>query len=230
MMNNFFRKELNLKKYWWHRLLFVAFVCSFVICISYNIMYHGAHDMFRGGQTQQWVQSNTLSERITNNIKPIKDLIKTDEKVAENDRTYVLNDKPDEYYNGIVNNVYCSDNLFNNFEKIKKDKNIDNLYIRSLYKRNDVLPEVFSNYIKQKNIKCLIIDAYTYNNNAIVTFLEPDKSYQNNWSFYEKSTAKTILYYVEMVLVVLAISCLFFIGILIIYYKIFIYIILGNKK
>ncbi|MFH1858970.1 MAG: hypothetical protein ABIJ80_01760 [Patescibacteria group bacterium] len=228
--NNFFRKDLNLKGRWWHRFLSIAFIFSFILLVGYNIIDFSVHDMFRGGQVQQWNKVGTLSERITSEIKPISSFLKVGEKIGENDRTYVLNDQPDEYYKGVLSDVYCSTELSSNYEKVKISRNIDELYIRSLYGRNKVSVEAFSNYIKQNGIKCLIADAYTYSDNTRITFLEPNKSYQDNWSFFEKSTAKTVLYFFEMIPIILGISFIVFAVVLAVYYKIILYIIFGSRN
>ena len=235
MKNNFFRKDLNLKNRWWHRFLFIFFILSFVVFTIYNIMLYSVSDMFRGGSVQQWSKVDALSERITPEINSIGAYIKLGEKVAEDDRVYVLNDRPDEYYKGVINDVYCSTNLADNIIKIKNIRKINNLFIRDLYGTRDVSLGDFQDYIKQNNIYCMIVDAYTkYDVNGQIdgklSFLEPDRAYQNNWSFYKKSTSKTILYFIEMVPIILAVSFLIFAMITTIYYKIVLYIIFGNKK
>ena len=230
MKSNFFRKDLNLKNRWWHRLLSIVFIFSlfmFVIC--------GISDIFRDRQVQQWKKAETLSERITSEINPVSSFIKVGEKIGKDDRTYVLNNQPDAYYKSTLNNVYCSTELSNNIEKIKSERQIKSLFIRDLYGTNNVPLETFTNYIKQNNIHCLIVDAYTtYDSDgqAIgkLSFLEPKKTYQDDWSFYEKSSDKTITHILEMLVTVFAISFAIFIGIIVIYYKIFLYIIFGCKK
>ncbi len=229
--SNFFRKDLNLKSYWWHRLLSVVFIFSFLVFVAYNLITYSVSDIFSGDVgIQKWSRVATLSERIDSDIKPVKALIKVGEKVGENDRTYVLNDKLDAHYKYVLDNVYCSTELSEKFWTIKNTRNIDSLYIRNLYKRENINPEIFSNFISQNDIKCLIVDAYLDIDGGRETFLEPDKSYQDNWSFFEKSSIKTILYFVEMIPLVLIFSVLVFVGILIIYYKIFLYVVFGTKK
>ncbi len=235
ILNWLSREDLNLKNRWWHRLLSIAFIFSFLVLIAYNIILYSASDMFRGGDVQQWKKVGTLSERITSEIKPISAFIKIGEKIGENDRTYVLNDQPDPYYKGVINDVYCSTELSSNYEKIKNARNVDELYVGGSFNRNKVSPEIFTNYIKQNDIRCLTVDAYTtYDTSGQVSgklsFLEPNKSYQENWSFFEKSTFKTIIYFIEMLPIVLAFSFVVFAGIIVIYYKIFLYIIFGSKK
>lgn len=230
ILDKIFRKDLNLKNKWWHRFLSVTFVFLFILFVGDNIIYFSVHDMFRGGQVQQWNKVGTLSERINSEIRPVSSFLKVGEKIGENDRTYVLNNQPDEYYKGILNDVYCSTEPSNNYEKVKISRNIDELYVRGLYGRNKVPVETFLNYIKQNGIKCLIVDYYTAPDDLKITFLEPDRSYQDNWSFFEKSTTKTVLYFFEMIPIILGISFVVFIVILAIYYKIILYIIFGNKK
>ncbi|HBV58235.1 MAG TPA: hypothetical protein DEB73_03185 [Candidatus Magasanikbacteria bacterium] len=230
-LTNFFRKDLNLKDKWWHRFLSIIFIFFFIIFTGYNLIAYSVSDIFRGDVgIQKWRNVELLSARINSEIKSIGALVKTGEKIGENDRTYVLNDQPDAYYNGVLNDVYCSNELSEKFLVIKNTRSIDSLYIRNLYKRENVSPEVFSNFIKQNGVKCLIVDAYSDTNGGRVTFLEPDKSYQDNWSFFEKSSIKTILYFIEMIPLVLIFSVLVFAGILVIYYKIFLYIVFGTKK
>ncbi|KKQ85065.1 MAG: hypothetical protein UT09_C0051G0003 [Parcubacteria group bacterium GW2011_GWF2_38_8] len=231
ILNWLSREDLNLKNRWWHRLLSIVFIFSFVIFVAYNLITYSVSDIFRGDVgIQKWRKVEAMSERITAEVRPVSALVKIGEKIGENDRIYVLNDLPDAYYKGVLNDVYCSTELSEKFGVIKSARNIDSLYIRNLYKRENVSPEIFSNFIKQNDIKCLIADAYSDTNGGRVTFLEPDKSYQNNWSFFEKSSAGTILYFLEMIPIVLVFSFLLFAGIIIFYYKIFLYIIFGSKK
>ncbi len=229
--NNFFRKDLNLKSHWWHRLLSIVFIFSFIIFVAYNLITYSVSDMFRGDVgIQKWNKADGLSERINSEIKPVSAFIKPGEKIGENDRTYVLNDQPDAYYKGVLNDVYCSTELSEKFGIIKSSRNIDSLYIRNLYKRENVSPEIFSKFIEQNDIKCLMVDAYSDTNGGRVTFLEPDRSYQDNWSFFEKSSIKTMVYFLEMIPIILGFSFMVFAGILVIYYKIFLYIVFGSRK
>lgn len=229
-ISNFFRKDLNLKDKWWHRLFSVIFIISFIVFLIYNIFYVVTNDIFKGDGVQEWEVVSSLSKRITSEVHPISYLIEPGEKVAEQDRLYVLNDNPDEIYKWVLNDTYCSNKLYNDFVKVKTDRGIDALYIRDLYGKNDVSENLFSEYIKNNNIKCLIIDAYSYSNNMQVSFLEPDKSYQDNWAFYEKSTFKTVIYFAKAIFYALIYCLIIFTVILIIYYKIIIYIIFGSKK
>ncbi len=232
-LGNFFRKDLNLRNHWWHRLFSVVFICAFILAVLASIVSFSESDVFRGGAVQQWEISNTIPERVTSEPKPIITLLKADEKIGENDRTYVLNDTPDDYYRSIINDVYCASNLSANFEKIQR--NIGELYIGPPFNRVKVSKDEFINHINQNNVLCLMIDSYTTydlvgNANGKLYFLNADKSFHNNWSFYAKSPTKTAAYFLEMILVVLASSALFFLLAMIVYFKIFLYIVFGSRK
>lgn len=225
---NFFRKDLNLGNHWWHRLFLVIFFISFLW--SLYIIYD-AFFLKNNPYVPKWRVIESLSERITPEIKPISAMIKNGEKIGENDRAYILNDSPDSYYLSTINDVYCSTELAENYEKVKNMRNIDALYIGGSFNRSKVTPETFVNYIKQNNIHCLTVDAYTTydttgNADGKLHFLEPDKSYQKNWSFFKKSVFLTTIEVLKTLLFAIAI----FAGIIITYYKIFLYIIFGKAK
>lgn len=222
---NFFRSDLNLGSRWWHRFLSVVF-----ILLSLSLTIYTISEIFTSNELQQWRKVAALSERVSSDIKSMGDLVKPGEKIGENNRTYVLNDPPGEYYKGILNDVYCSTKLSDNIENIREARNIENLYIRSLYGRNNTSLTVFTNYIKQNDIKCVILDAYSYSDGGKLTFMEPDKSYQENWSFYEKSSSATVMYVLKMVSIILAVSIAVFTGITVFYYKVLLYIIFGSRK
>ncbi len=216
----FSREDLNLKSKWWHRLLSIIFIVSFIYFVGYNIVDFSTHDMFRGGHAQQWNKVATLSERITPEIKPISEPIKAGEKIGEDNRTYVLGDQIDRYYKMILNDVYCSTELSEDYEEVKSARNIDELYIGGSFGRNKVSSDEFSKHIKQSAIKCLIVDGYLSSDNKNVAILNPDKSYQDSWSFYEKAPLKTAIYFVEMITAVLVGSIVIFALIAMVYYRV----------
>jgi hypothetical protein len=224
-----FREDLALKNKWWHRLLYILFIFAFIVCVISNIAIYSTSDIFTGGKVQQWKQVATLSERINTDVRPIGAIVGANEKLGDNDRTYVLNNSLDDYDRTILEDVYCSSQIYNDIGKIKSLRKVDNLYIRSMYGRKDVPLDLFSSYIKENDIKCLMLDAYS-SDGSRATFLEPNKSFQDNWSFYKKSSFGTFLYFLEMILLVTFSSIAFFFIVAVLYYKVFIYIIYGSKK
>jgi len=222
----FLRKDLNLKNRWWHRLLSILFIISFLVFIFNQITSNYNEPL----EVPQWKIVNTLSERITSTIKNIGDMVEIGEKIGEKNRTYVLNDVSDPYYEGILNDVYCSNELANDYEKVQKNRNAVDLYTGGSFSRNKVSAEEFSNYIKQYDVKCLVVDSFSSADFSKIVFLNTDKTYQDDWAFYEESISKSILFFIINFVAILIQSLLLFYIIAIIYYKIILYIIFGSKK
>jgi hypothetical protein len=232
MKYDFFREDLNLKSKWWHRLLSVLFILILVVSLVSSLVAYSSSDMFSGGDVQQWKKVESLYKRISSEILPIRSYIKTGEKIGENDRMYVLNDRPDSYYNGILSDVYCSTDLSKKFMDVKSSRNIDGLYINmsGTIGREEVSEQTFINFIEANDINCLTVDAYTETDGGKQTFIEPKRSYQEDWSFFEKSASLTALYYVKMTLSILAINLISILVTLVIYYKVILHIIFGSRK
>lgn len=216
--SNFFRKDLNLGSRWWHRL----FLVLFFICFS-SALYMMSSDLFSDNHpyVPQWRIVDSVEERLTPEVKQIRDLKKIGEQVEEKDRSYALNSGDDSLYD----DFYCSTNLENKISEIQSKSGITNLYLN----RKNVSIESFENYVRGNNIKCLIPDAYTSADNTKLRFLEPlapNSIYGKDLVFYEKSNLLTAFYILKMLLLVIAV----FTGIAIAYYKVFLYIIFGKKK
>lgn len=223
MKNNFFRKDLNLSSSWWHRLFFSIFfvLLIWVLYVTYNDLFSANHPYI-----PQWKIVNSVNERITAEVKQIRELKKSNERVEERDRSYAVNLQIDD---SLYDDIYCSNDFENRIDDVQNKSGISTLYIRDMYDRNNVPIETFTNYIKDNNIKCLIPDAYTYSDNMKVRFLEPigpNSFFYKDLVFYEKSDFFTVLYVLKMFLLVIAV----FAVIVVVYYKIILYIIFGSKK
>ncbi|MFH1536677.1 MAG: hypothetical protein ABID45_01670 [Patescibacteria group bacterium] len=228
MKNNFFRKDLKLGSRWWHRLFLVIFFVSSVWALyaTYDNLFSTNHPYI-----PQWKVVNSVEERITPAVKQIRELKTSNERVEELDRSYALNSQKDD---SLYDDIYCSSDLENRIVDVQNKSGISTLYIRDIYQGNNVPIETFANYIKENNINCLIPDAYTrYDSNGRengkLRFLEPiapDSLFYKNLVFYEKSDFLTALYTLKMFLLVIAI----FTVIIVLYYKVFLYIIFGSKK
>ena len=223
MKNDFFRKDLNLSSRWWHRLLLAIFFVSFVwaMYVMYDDLFSTNHLYIH-----QYKIVNSVDERITTDVKQIRELKRSNERVEERDRLYALNSQTDD---SLYDDIYCSSDLENRIDDVQNKSGINMLYIRDVYGRNNVPIETFANYIKENNIKCLIPDAYTYSDNLKVRFLEPigqNSLFYKDLVFYEKSDFLTAFYVLKMFLLVIAV----FIAIVVIYYKVILYIIFGSKK
>lgn len=228
MKNNFFRKDLNLSGRWWHRLLLVIFAISFIWALytMYDDLFATSHPYI-----PQWKVVNSVDERLTPAVKQIRDLKMPSERVEELDRSYALNSQDDD---SLYDDIYCSSDLENRIDEVQNNSGIRILYIRDKYGRNDVPIETFANYIKENNIKCLVPDAYTHydinsQEDGKLRFLEPigpDSAFYKDLVFYEKSNFLTVIYALKMFLLVIAV----FAVAVVLYYKVFLYIIFGSKK
>ncbi|PIR41700.1 MAG: hypothetical protein COV30_02340 [Candidatus Yanofskybacteria bacterium CG10_big_fil_rev_8_21_14_0_10_37_15] len=222
---NFFRKDLNLGNRWWHRLFLVIFFFSFAWSL-----YMMSNDLFADNHpyVPQWKIVDSVDERLTSEVKQIRDLKKIGEKVEEKGRSYVLNPATD--MSSLYDDFYCSTDIKNKISEIQGRSGIANLYLN----RKSVSVETFTDYVRNNDIKCLIPDAYTsYGTNGKidgkVSFLEPlgpNTLYGKDLVFYEKSNLFTAFYVSKMFLLTVAV----FAGIAIAYYKIFLYVIFGKRK
>lgn len=215
---NFFRKDLNLGGRWWHRLFLVIFFVLFAWAL-----YMMSNDLFADNHpyVPQWKVVDSVDERLTPEVKQIRDLKKFGEQVEEKDRSYALNSGDTSLYD----DFYCSTDLKNKISEIQSKSGITNLYLN----RKNVSMDMFVNYVRDNDIKCLIPDAYTNADNTKLRFLEPlapNSIYGRDLVFYEKSNFLTAFYVSKMLLLVTAV----FIGIAIAYYKIFLYVIFGKRK
>lgn len=237
MKNNFFRKDLNLSGRWWHRLLLVIFFISFLWALytTYDDLFATRHPYI-----PQWKVVNSLDERLTPTVKKIHELKMPNERVGERDRSYALNSRDGD---SLYDDIYCSSDLENRIADVQNKSGINTLHIRDVYGRNidgfnqpnyDVPIEIYANYVKENNINCLIPDAYTrYDVNGQedgkLKFLEPTGPNSLSYKdlvFYEKSNLLTALYALKMFLLVIVT----FAVAVVLYYRVFLYIIFGSKK
>lgn len=215
-MGKFFQKGLGLR---WS-LVAPTFLVIFFLCFAWAL-YAMSSDLFADNHpyVPQWKVVDSVDERLTPEVKQIRDLKKFDEQVEEKDRSYALNSGDGSLYD----DFYCSIDLENNISEIQSKSGIANLYLN----RKNVSMDMFVNYVRDNDIKCLIPDAYTNADNTKLRFLEPLTSnsiYGRDLVFYEKSNFLTAFYVSKMLLLVIVI----FIGIAIAYYKIFLYVIFGK--
>ncbi len=77
MLRNFFRKDLNLQSYWWHRLLLVIFIISAVPLIFFLTKKNFEHFEF-----PKYKEICKLKDRLDSRILTIDELIQTQELCA----------------------------------------------------------------------------------------------------------------------------------------------------
>lgn len=213
------RKDLELGKRWWHRLISVVFFCSYLFAsyyfISWNIEYN-----------QQYSRVSSVSDLFSDNLQTLT-------KINKNTK-YVISDKYPPHQNknswGFEldkDNTYCSNKIEDQEirDMLKNNTEISQIqfYLRDERgHRFDVVYATFLNYLKENNVKCVAIDSFTKYGDTIF-FLEP---FNESYYIYEFSFFWTgVEVFGSLVLVTLV-----FLLLIIFYYKIFLYIIFGGKR
>ena len=239
-MLNFFRKDLNLNKRWWHRLLVVVFFAGFAFCLWWalvNIYSESDNSSFTYYKIVE-----PLSGRLTSEVKSIDQLIRSWERFQQ----YRALDLPfnnlwnkyghlptqkHSYEDDDLKNIYCSTMLYKNVNEVIERTKITSLYISELDSSRSIsLPtEEFSDYIKQKDIYCLWTDSFGETNK----FLEPQKMFQDDYYFYKKTLSSRMINIAEslMLISILAVVLLFIFSLIaVFYYKVVLYVIYWNNS
>jgi hypothetical protein len=229
--NWLYRKDINLSNRWWHRLLVVIFFISFFV-ILFLIFKNDSN-------ITQWKRNDQIEKRLTTKLNSVESLLKEKERLSYSvdesmSKQSVFLGFSNWFYEVKIgfNNIYCSKEIFSKFEEIKLNKQINEVETNILYIENDksITFEKFMDKINEDNIKCLIVKYYddnstfNLNHNKILSF-EGIKDFEKNY-FSKISIINTIFY----ILIRFLFITLIFIGIIIFYYKVILYIIFGNKK
>lgn len=212
--SNFFRRDLNLSGRWWHRLFFVVFVVAFIASAWASVA---------NTQWPKYAKVGMLSDRLDDQIRLIGSLVKPEERIG----VYEGNVYGSDYsHNGgwlLLQEYYCSKNVANKVEEIGAKTGV------SFYKGNLDLVSLgdFKNYLSQNNAICVQVldldNVQRYGNvkKALSYGFEAD-----DMAVWQPSTVKSLFGAFQSVLwVVLGFTVL-----LVIYYKVFLYIIFGRNK
>mgnify|MGYP001594391235 FL=1 len=221
--NNFFRTDLNLKNRWWHRFLSVVFIIAFVVVISFSIS-----SMFSDYELPKYTKVGMLSDRMNSEIGLIGNLVTPEEKIAMYEHNLY------ESYNGsslydknggwlLKQEYYCAKNVSTHVEEISTKTGVN------YYKGNTGLVslEDFKKYLTQNNAGCiqvLDLDSVEHFGNvkkALSWGLEAD-----DMAVWQESTAKSLFAVLQTVFF----EAIGFLIILVLYYKVFLYIVFGSKK
>lgn len=228
-MRNFFRKDLNLSKKWWHRLLVVAFIGGTLTLLGFSISVAVINTEMK------WKQVELLEDRIDSNISKIENLLKPGEKIEEIGRAYYSLNIYDSNYDDLKEGVYCSENLVEHVETIKLLRGLDEYYIyeKSVHSRASSLDE-FKDHIATFGIKCVLPDAETGIDGKRVSFLRTadslfNQKIQEEWAFYERSQAKTALAITGNVIIAILITLVSALLVMLFYYKVVLYVIFGKR-
>ncbi|HEV7702293.1 MAG TPA: hypothetical protein VGO63_02535 [Candidatus Paceibacterota bacterium] len=221
--NNFFRKDLNLKSRWWHRFLSVIFIVAFIAVVGFSIS-----SMFGDYQLPKYTKVGMLSDRMNSEIRLIGSLVTPEEKIAMYEHNLYESNNGSSLYdkNGgwlLKQEYYCSKNVSTHIEEISAKTGVN------YYKGNTGLVSLddFKKYLIQNNAGCvevLDLDSVVHFGNvkkALSWGLEAD-----DMAVWQESMAKSIFAVLQTVFF----EALGFLIILVLYYKVFLYIAFGSRK
>ena len=220
---NFFRKDLNLKGRWWHRLFFVVFVVAFIWIGLATIS-----SMLDDAQLPKYTKVEMLSDRMDLEIRLIGSLVKPEEKIAVYEHNLYGEYNGEKLYDGnggwlVKQEYYCSKNVSDQVEKIAAKTGVN------FYKGNTGLVSLadFRNYLSQNKAECVrVLDL-----DSVEHFGNVKKAL--SWVFYPDGMA---VWQESLIKSVFAVAqTLFFVAsgfliLLVLYYKVFLYIVFGGKK
>ena len=208
---NFFRKDLKLNSRWWHRLFLVIFAASFLYAL-YSVW---------NTPLPKYGVVESLQNRMTTEIKLLPELITSTEKIGQYENNlhgdwYDKNEgwalrQPD---------IYCSRNIAQHIDEVSAKTGI------SLYKGNgatELLPLAdFKNYLTSQRASCVYATSIDDDTKVIgyAWFIG------NDLQVWRESTFASAFYILKESLFIIP----FFLVVIVLYYKIFLYVIFGKKK
>ncbi len=227
------RNHTNLGGKWWHRLFIVCyFVASIILFI-----YLASSSNFKFFDHPQWELSDTFSNRINSSLQSVNELAKTGEKIDElGASSYSLN-SPDAFWDfDMTAKTFCSSQIGSYIEQISDRWSVNSYYISG----KNVPLNQFEEHLRTEDVNCVIIDSYSnYNSQNVLTskldFLRTDKDLlfdklSTDYGFYQVSDTKTLLFQIANLLTCLIITLILMYIVAIAYYKLFLYIVLGNMR
>lgn len=212
---------MNLESRLWHRLLKVCFYVCFVLAL----LLRSIDLMANSPELPQWRIVSLLNERVTTEVKQIRDLKRPGEQVEFKGGAEALNHKDATVRMDVQRlneDPYCSNDLANKVRDVQNLSGIPNLLLH----RNVTTIEALTQYIRDNRIQCLVPDQYSYADGTQYRFLEPIS--HSSWAglvFYQPSLPLTLLFLAKQLLLVAGV----FAGVVMAYYKIVLYIIFGAK-
>lgn len=218
MLKNFFRKDLNLGKKWWHRALLSIYFISLALTLVFISIFSFSDD-------EQYAKVGPISDYFTFSNIRLQDIVESKSGYKVGEINYFS-----KYYNSEYNtykeNTFCGKNITQSLDGYTIG---DKLVKRFMLKdengiRQDVSKEELATSLKASKTNCITIDSYSadmFGNKNY--FIEPYEYSKVMW-FYEYSFFMTLL----NCLLYIGYAVLVFIGILIFYYKVIIYIVYGK--
>ncbi len=242
IINWIFKSKIDLSKKWWHRLLKVLFflliIVSAISLISFlsNVYTKAVH---------QWNYVDGFSSRLgkppfSGKVASINDLYGENEVISDEfpslmnsslgNKQYLEPSSPLFLKDGQTK-TFCSDELYKHIADIAS-ANSTNLFSKTDVTYEGLYADVdaFTKYLGTNSygVKCVMIDGFTITNEdgtpSIISFLRPIETYKYVIYSYEYNLVGFIL----GVLWSIALYLLFILCVLLLYYKVILYVIYGK--
>lgn len=213
MKTKFFRIDLNLQKFWWHRLLLVLFFIS-----SIGLFGILVKRVINNIQFPRYTKVCKFSDRVDSQLRLIGDLMQPNEKYNYREED-ILNHNDEEYLKKKSQRIFCAKNISFLIDEISNKTKVYK------YGYNGILSKIeFAKELEKQNAQ--FIEVGEFGNTIALS---------NNWvwdemNVYDLSIVKTIAFSLLKTLQVLLILIIYIFLIIIIYYKVIIYIIFGSYE
>lgn len=231
MLKNFFREDLNLNQKWWHRLFKVLFFISIFFFFILGLNEY---------QLKGFIRVGSLYELVSDKPETVEQLIKKtgiEDVIISSD--YEPTSGKDSTW-GVPRDAICSTNLTSAVERLALEGR--EFYIGEMFNRIKVGEATFLDYVKKKGVVCIVDTSYTNEIGQSVLMVQTHEvgDYQLKDTYlYKPNFLKTVWYFVfgtyfskstYVYSGIWTITLLPSIFLILLYYKVFIYIVYGSKK
>lgn len=227
---NFFRNDLKLNNRWWHRFAKVMFTLLIITLLVFSYT-----DFNLVGFTKVARLDSFIDEKPLFINEKLKDVFEYEFIVSDN--LEPNNGKHAPEYLSFQESLVCSsvpENIFSQYQFQGYE-----FWKGQMFNRTLVSEDEFVKYMKEASIKCVVFTSYTNTFGGTTKMLQ-SYDYLGDLYVYKKNNFKTSVYFIfgtfgnsnvahhypgVLLSVFLPLIILMFL-----YYKVFLYIIFGNKK
>lgn len=216
MKTNFFRIDLNLQKFWWHRLLIVLFFIS-----SIGLFGILVKKVINNIQFPRYTKVCKFSDRVDSQLRIIEDLMLPNEIYADHEvDIFGLNHYDENHFKKNSQRIFFAKNISFLIDEIS-----DKTKVYNYLGYSGILSKIeFEKELVKQNAKFISVgwfgDTMTLKNYWLL----------DEMNVYVVSIVKTIAFSLLKTLQVLLVLIVYLFLIIIIYYKVIIYIIFGRYK
>lgn len=218
MFNNFFRKDLNLEKKWWHR----ALLSIYFLALALTLVLVAIISFF---EDKQYAKIRLVSESFGSGNERLADIVKKEDPSFKIGELNYFSRYGNYEYDNYKDSTFCGKNITQGLDGYSMgDKKITKFMVRdSSGSRRDVVEGQLAENLLSTKVECITIDSFSGAYGERLYFIEPYEYSKEMW-FYKYSPLYTLLNTLQYV----GYALLVFLGILIFYYKVVLYVIYGK--